>query len=137
MSNFSSPKARRTSSTPHYQTFSTPPPKSAGRPLSAESGSTNPSSSHIAGERTDAPTSTPIPIQQMSVLAFIALCEQTALNSISPYLPAMAASFPEVESHEVGIYVGTIASAFALAQFSTNFFGVGYRTELGESLSYY
>ncbi|EFE38319.1 hypothetical protein TRV_06975 [Trichophyton verrucosum HKI 0517] len=122
MSNFSSPKARRASSTPHYQTFSTPPPKSAGRPLSAESGSTNPSSSHIAGDRADAPTSTPIPIQQMSVLAFIALCEQTALNSISPYLPAMAASFPEVESHEVGIYVGTIASAFALAQFSTNFF---------------
>ncbi|EEQ30292.1 hypothetical protein McanMca71_002215 [Microsporum canis] len=123
MSSFPSLKGRRASSTTHYQTFSTPPPKSAGRPLSAESASSNHSSSHHnPSERLDAPTSTPIPIQQMSVLAFIALCEQTALNSISPYLPAMAASFPEVEAHEVGIYVGTIASAFALAQFSTNFF---------------
>ena len=56
------------------------------------------------------------------MLAVIALCEQTALNSISPYLPQMAASFPEVDPSQVGIYVGTIASAFALAQFATNFF---------------
>ncbi|KAK2875112.1 hypothetical protein FQN49_001782 [Arthroderma sp. PD_2] len=124
MSSFPPPKDRRASSTPHYQTFSTPPPKSAGRPLSAASASSNQSSSHHnAGEHQDsAPAATPIPVQQMSVLAFIALCEQTALNSISPYLPAMAASFPEVGAHEVGMYVGTIASAFALAQFSTNFF---------------
>ena len=58
----------------------------------------------------------------MLMLAIIALCEQTALNSISPYLPAMAATFPEVNPHQVGVYVGTIASAFALAQFTTNFF---------------
>lgn len=58
----------------------------------------------------------------MAMLAVIALCEQTALNSISPYLPQMAASFPEVDQSQVGIYVGTIASAFALAQFATNFF---------------
>lgn len=34
----------------------------------------------------------------------------------------MASSFPEVDPSQVGLYVGTIASAFALAQFTTNFF---------------
>ena len=34
----------------------------------------------------------------------------------------MASSFPEVDPGQVGIYVGTIASAFALAQFATGFF---------------
>jgi MFS family permease len=58
----------------------------------------------------------------MAVLAMIALAEQTALNSISPYLPDMASTFPEVEPSQVGVYVGTIASAFALAQFGTNYF---------------
>ena len=43
------------------------------------------------------------------------------MNSISPYLPEMASSFPEVDPAEVGMYVGLIASAFALAQFATNF----------------
>lgn len=56
------------------------------------------------------------------MLAMIALAEQTALNSISPYLPDMASTFPEVEPTQVGVYVGTIASAFALAQFATNYF---------------
>ena len=56
------------------------------------------------------------------VLAVIAFCEQTALNSISPYLPEMAASFPSVNPTQIGLYVGTIASAFALAQLMTNFF---------------
>ena len=55
------------------------------------------------------------------VLAVIALCEQTALNSISPYLPRMTGTFPDVDPRQVGTYVGTIASAFALAQFATNF----------------
>ena len=58
----------------------------------------------------------------MAVLAIIALCEQTALNSISPYLPDMASTFPNVEPSQVGMYVGTIASSFALAQFLTNYF---------------
>lgn len=58
----------------------------------------------------------------MAVLAMIALCEQTALNSISPYLPSMAAAFPGISKDDVGMYVGTIASAFALAQFVTNYF---------------
>lgn len=64
----------------------------------------------------------PLPTKQMAILAVIALCEQTALNSISPYLPAMASTFPEVNPGQVGVYVGTIASAFALAQLTTNFF---------------
>ena len=64
---------------------------------------------------------TPLPKAQLAILAVIALAEQTALNSISPYLPEMASTFPEVDSSEVGMYVGLIASAFALAQFATNF----------------
>lgn len=58
----------------------------------------------------------------MVILAIISLSEQTAFNSISPFLPDMAASFPEVNPNQVGVYVGTIASAFALAQLATNFF---------------
>ena len=58
----------------------------------------------------------------MVILAVISLSEQTALNSISPFLPDMAASFPNVKPSQVGVYVGTIASAFALAQLATNFF---------------
>jgi MFS family permease len=58
----------------------------------------------------------------MAILIIIALSEQTALNSISPYLPAMASTFPEVKPGQVGVYVGTIASAFALAQLVTSFF---------------
>ena len=64
---------------------------------------------------------TPLPTGQLAMLAIIALAEQTALNSISPYLPEMASTFPEVDPSEVGMYVGLIASAFALAQFATNF----------------
>lgn len=56
------------------------------------------------------------------MLAVIALCEQTALNSIGPYLPEMTSSFPEVDPTQVGVYVGTIASSFAFAQLATNFF---------------
>jgi MFS family permease len=64
---------------------------------------------------------TPLPKRQLAILAVIALAEQTALNSISPYLPEMASTFPEVKEGQVGLYVGLIASAFALAQFATNF----------------
>jgi MFS family permease len=34
----------------------------------------------------------------------------------------MTSTFPEVDSSKIGLYVGTIASSFALAQFATNFF---------------
>ena len=65
---------------------------------------------------------TPIPRRQLIILAVISLAEQTALNSISPYLPEMVATFPEVDIAKVGLYVGIIASSFAAAQFATNVF---------------
>lgn len=115
------PLHRRHSSTQHYQTFDTPPPKSRGRPNSGQSG-TSADGTHQNDSSSHSSLQSPLPKKQMAVLAMIALCEQTALNSISPYLPSMAASFPGIKGNEVGAYVGTIASAFALAQFVTNYF---------------
>ncbi|KAJ5166331.1 uncharacterized protein N7482_005112 [Penicillium canariense] len=112
----------RRSSTQHYQTFDTPPPKSRGRPNSGQSESSADGSHDPHDQNDRSVTHSPLPKRQMAVLAMIALAEQTALNSISPYLPDMASTFPEVESSQVGVYVGTIASAFALAQFATNYF---------------
>lgn len=114
---------RRKSSTPHYQTFPTPPPKSRGRPPyntnDSVDGGTNPSQN---GESDDQHHNSPLPKKQLAILAVIALAEQTALNSISPYLPEMTSTFPEVDVSQIGLYVGIIASSFALAQFATNFF---------------
>jgi len=117
------PLAQRQSSTAHYQTFPTAPPTSRGKPPS----SPNPSTNNLQEETTqdsqdDGNHETPLPKRQLAILAVIALAEQTALNSISPYLPDMASTFPEVKSGQVGLYVGLIASSFALAQFATNFF---------------
>ena len=112
------PTLRRKSSTPHYQTFDTPPPRSRGKPPSASSTSSNAEPNGHDREYHHSP----LPKKQIAILAVISLSEQTALNSISPYLPDMAASFPEVNPGQVGVYVGTIASAFALAQLATNFF---------------
>jgi len=114
---------RRKSSTLHYQTFPTTPPTSRGRPPSSspdrgESSDGNDASNHEQHHRHE----TPLPKLQLAVLAVIAIAEQTALNSISAYLPKMALSFPEVSKGQVGLYVGLIASCFALAQFTTNFF---------------
>jgi MFS family permease len=118
---------RRKSSTPHYQTFPTPPPKSRGKPPASPSGSSGRDGS--ATQQQDGCDngheqhhSFPLPKKQLAMLAVIALAEQTALNSISPYLPEMTSTFPGVDETNVGLYVGTIASAFALAQFATNFF---------------
>ena len=115
--------ARRKSSTPHYQTFPTPPPKSRGQPPST---SPSPSFNRNHHGRNNSDVSnhaeTPLPTRQLVILAIISLSEQTALNSISPYLPLMASSFPEVDPSQVGVYVGTIASSYAFAQFATNFF---------------
>ncbi|OTB17169.1 hypothetical protein K445DRAFT_33534, partial [Daldinia sp. EC12] len=63
---------------------------------------------------------TPLPIKQLALLALLSLSEQTALNSISPYLPEMIESFPGISHDQVGLYVGLLASAFALAQLATN-----------------
>jgi MFS family permease len=117
---------RRKSSTPHYQTFPTPPPKSRGRPplsptsSSGQDGHTNPPNQDGAADKDN--QNSPLPKKQLAILAVIALAEQTALNSISPYLPEMTSTFPEVDPSQIGLYVGTIASSFALAQFATNFF---------------
>jgi MFS family permease len=109
---------RRKSSTPHYQTFDTPPPRSRGKPPSTSSTSSHGEPNGNGHEHHQSP----LPKKQMAILAIISLSEQTALNSISPYLPDMTSTFPEVNPGQVGIYVGTIASAFALAQLATNFF---------------
>ena len=115
------PPPLRHTSTLHYQTFPTPPPKSKGQPPSASP----PSSSDGPGRQRHGSSSSnsqsPLPKRQLAILAVIALSEQTALNSISPYLPQMASTFPDVNQDQVGLYVGLIASSFALAQFATNF----------------
>lgn len=114
---------RRKSSTLHYQTFPTPPPKSRGQPPSVSPPSPYDRSHHDRnGSDTSHRNESPLPTRQLAILAVISLSEQTALNSISPYLPQMTSSFAEVDPSQVGFYVGIIASAFALAQFSTNFF---------------
>lgn len=116
---------RRTSSL-HYQTFPTTPPASSGPPpvdgfseLLTTTYSNNGDSSSNKTHETGRDGSTPVPTRQLIILAVISLAEQTALNSISPYLPEMAASFPDVDKKKVGLYVGVIASAFAAAQFSS------------------
>ena len=122
----------RQSSTLRYHTFPTAPPRNAGPPQEqvkdmkamdvegeASRSHSRHSSSSSAGKHKD--KETPLPKGQLLMLAVIALAEQTALNSISPYLPEMASTFPDVETAQVGMYVGLIASAFALAQFATNF----------------
>ncbi|KAH6628930.1 MFS general substrate transporter-like protein [Chaetomium tenue] len=65
---------------------------------------------------------TPLPWEQLGLLALLSLAEQTALNSIGPYLPTMVASFDEIPDGHEGLYVGLLASAFALAQLATNLF---------------
>ncbi|KAF2160087.1 hypothetical protein M409DRAFT_70629 [Zasmidium cellare ATCC 36951] len=124
----------RASGSYHYQTFPTAPPRNAGRPppksMKSIDNSSHPNGNHPPSphlSRSESYSSqnhhheTPLPTGQLAILAVIALAEQTALNSISPYLPDMASTFPEVEEGEIGMYVGLIASAFAAAQFATNF----------------
>ncbi|KAI1351046.1 major facilitator superfamily transporter [Xylaria sp. FL0043] len=104
---------QRVCSHTHYQTFPTPAPKSAGRRPSSES-------DYNDGSPDSHTTSTPLPVKQLALLAVLSLAEQSALNSISPYLPGMVKTFPGIEEDEAGLYVGFLASAFALAQLATN-----------------
>ncbi|KAI0545909.1 MFS general substrate transporter [Xylaria curta] len=113
----------RVSSHQHYQTFPTPAPKSAGRRPSSESDGQD------HGSPDSHTTSTPLPVKQLALLAVLSLAEQSALNSISPYLPEMVESFPGVRHDQVGLYVGLLASAFALAQLATNLFW-GYLSDI-------
>lgn len=127
--------ALRRAPTHRYQTFPTKPPKAPvdrrRRSSASTSGSSSPSSaspasrhSSSASSSTDSSDSasqhdrTPLPVRQL-LLAFLSLTEQTALNSIS-YLPGMVSSMPGVPPGQGGLYVGILASAFALAQLSTN-----------------
>ena len=113
--------SRIASNTPHYQTFPTKPPKSRGKPQTSWDDAHDGSASHPRSTSSRR-HHTPLPTRQLVVLAIIALAEQTALNSIAPYLPDMVSSFPDVQEDLVGTYVGLVASSFALAQFATNFF---------------
>jgi MFS family permease len=121
---------QRQSSTFKYNTFPAAPPRNLGNKASKDDmkrsvsavppPSPPPEQSGDDGENHEH-HETPLPKGQLAILAVIALAEQTALNSISPYLPEMASTFPEVQDGQVGLYVGLIASSFALAQFATNF----------------
>ncbi|KAI9716819.1 MAG: hypothetical protein M1812_005159 [Candelaria pacifica] len=114
---------RRRSSTLHYQTFPTKPPTSRGPPPSPSPESSGNEASHSRHNSSSSQQNvSPLPTRQLAVLAVIALAEQTALNSISPYLPEMASTFPGVDEEQVGLYTGLIASSFALAQLSSNYF---------------
>ncbi|KAI1500042.1 major facilitator superfamily domain-containing protein [Biscogniauxia marginata] len=105
---------RRVPTQHHYHTFPTPAPKSAGPRRPSDSASRD-SFTHDRHANT-----TPLPIKQLALLAVLSLSEQTALNSISPYLPEMVETFPGIAHDQVGLYVGLLASAFALAQLATN-----------------
>lgn len=119
-----------------YQTFPTEPPSTPVGGLPETEDGTASSASSIAS-LPSSPTSseqimpheTPLPVRQLLLLAYLSLCEQTALNSLAPYLPEMVASMPTVDEGETGVYIGIVASAFALAQLSTNF-AWGYSSDL-------
>jgi len=121
---------QRQSSTFKYNTFPAAPPRNLGNKSSKDDmkksvSAVQPPSPPPERSGDDSENhehhETPLPKRQLAILAVIALAEQTALNSISPYLPEMASTFPEVQDGQVGLYVGLIASSFALAQFATNF----------------
>ncbi|KAH7316901.1 putative MFS transporter [Stachybotrys elegans] len=114
--------AMRRQSTYRYQTFPTLPPKT---PLEQPSGASDDGSSFTEDDQEE----TPLPVRQLLLLAFLSLSEQTALNSISPYLPEMVASMPGIPDEKSGLYVGILASSFALAQLSTNFLW-GYASDI-------
>ncbi|KAK0392948.1 hypothetical protein NLU13_2442 [Sarocladium strictum] len=105
-----------------YQTFPTAPPKT---PL--EQPQTSDGSDTASSDGDDEVT--PLPVRQLLLLAFLSLAEQTALNSISPYLPQMVEAMPGIPDGETGLYVGILASSFALAQLSTNFLW-GYASDV-------
>lgn len=113
---------RRQSSTPHYQTFPTAPPRTRGKQPLYPATSLHGPACDCDENTLDQTNESPLPRRQLAILAVIALAEQTALNSISPYLPQMVSSFPSTDPSHIGLYVGAIASAFAASQFVTNYF---------------
>ena len=115
----------RRQSTYRYQTFPNPPPAPKSTPRRRRDSDSDASSDGADQEDGESP----LPVRQLLLLAFLSLSEQTALNSISPYLPEMVASMPGIPVGESGLYVGLVASAFALAQLSTNFLW-GYASDV-------
>ncbi|KKA26504.1 hypothetical protein TD95_004248 [Thielaviopsis punctulata] len=133
------PLLRRESTTPRYHSLPVAPP--SARPSSARSSFSSLQAPRLLFKRTfsrdrhppsDSTTTTntssssssrasPLPYAQLAILALLSLSEQTALNSMGPYLPLMMASFPDVPPDQVSLYIGLLASAFALAQLSSNF----------------
>lgn len=116
-----------------YQTFPTEPPCT---PIDTIPGSGSASGASSIASLPSSPTTsenehteTPLPVRQLLLLAYLSLCEQTALNSLAPYLPEMVGSMPGMDETTTGFYIGVIASAFALAQLSTNF-AWGYSSDL-------
>ncbi|KAF6833071.1 major facilitator superfamily transporter [Colletotrichum plurivorum] len=109
----------RRQSTHRYHTFPTPPPKTPREQSSADLFDNHSDTSSNASDHDH--DQTPLPVRQLALLAFLSLSEQTALNSIGPYLPQMVESFSDIPDSQTGLYVGMLASAFALAQLSTNF----------------
>lgn len=116
-----------------YHTFPTPPPKTPGQIDPAFANGARAGDRDRDRDRGDSDASpdgtehngrdlTALPWKQLGLLALVSLAEQTALNSISPYLPRMVASFSDVPDGQEGMYVGLLASAFALAQLATNLF---------------
>ncbi|KAL1887952.1 hypothetical protein Sste5346_009897 [Sporothrix stenoceras] len=108
-----SPPNERDGEDDHDHTSAEGRPRSSSRAPSDRSLSHSPRASRQA---------TPLPVRQLGLLALLSLAEQTALNSIGPYLPTMVESFAEIPEGEMGLYVGVLASTFALAQLATNLF---------------
>ncbi|PHH59642.1 hypothetical protein CDD81_2800 [Ophiocordyceps australis] len=117
----SSPKKTPKPPSSHgYQTFPTEPPETPLAPASDDDSIVSLASSSSSSPSCQDQHETPLPVRQLLLLAFLSLAEQTALNSISPYLPEMVISMPGIPPDQAGLWVGTLASAFALAQLSTN-----------------
>ncbi|KAI0995848.1 hypothetical protein K3495_g12333 [Podosphaera aphanis] len=118
-------KSQKSPPVPQYLTFPTSPPKNCGLPPTSPTSSSNleftTNHSHD-GNRVHSKEHASLVLRQFTVLAITAFAEQTALNSISPYLPEMISTFPGVNPKDKGLFVGIIASSFALAQLATNFF---------------
>lgn len=114
----------RRQSNHQYHTFPTPPPKTPSERASGliAPGHETPATdgSEDGSDASSTHYETPLPWKQLCLLALLSLAEQTALNSISPYLPVMVGSFDEIPAAQTGLYVGLLASAFALAQLTTN-----------------
>lgn len=111
---------RRPSSSHVYHTFPTAPPKTPHDPDRSFDDLLGPDDASSSSEDDDSHAVTPLPLKQLGLLALLSLAEQTALNSISPYLPTMVRNFDEIPEAQTGLYVGLLASAFALAQLTTN-----------------